>query len=120
MLEKYHKNIKKTDFYEIRLAIILLNCNTEDELLRLKAETKTKQKILFAMFFIISPSENIKKVSLVALFQTVIQYIFFYVGLANTSGVKGTIASGSNAFFAMLIASLIFKQEKLTFKKIIA
>ena len=27
--------------------------------------------------------ENIKKVSLVALFQTVIQYIFFYVGLSN-------------------------------------
>lgn len=53
-------------------------------------------------------------------FQTVIQYFFFYVGLANTTGVKGTIASGSNVFFAILIASLIFKQEKLTAKKIIA
>lgn len=53
-------------------------------------------------------------------FQTIIQYIFFYVGLANTTGVKGTIASGSNAFFAMLIASLIFKQEKLTLKKVFA
>ncbi len=64
--------------------------------------------------------ENLKKVIAVALFQTVIQYIFFYVGLSNTSGVKGTIASGSNAFFAMLIASLIFKQEKLTLKKVFA
>lgn len=59
-------------------------------------------------------------VALVGLFQTVVQYIFFYVGLANTSGVKGTIASGSSTFFAILVSSLIFRQEKLTVKKIIA
>ncbi len=39
--------IKKTDFWEIRLAIILQNSSTEEELLRLKTETKIKQKILF-------------------------------------------------------------------------
>jgi len=64
--------------------------------------------------------ENLGKVALVGLFQTVIQYLFFYIGLANTTGVKGTVISGSNSFFALLIASLIFRQEKLTFKKIIA
>ena len=64
--------------------------------------------------------ENLPKVLTVASFQTVIQYIFFYVGLTNTTGVKGTIASGSSAFFCVLIASLIFKQEKLTARKIIA
>lgn len=64
--------------------------------------------------------ENISKVLTVSAFQTVIQYIFFYVGLANTTGVKGAIASGSNAFFSILVASLIFRQERLTFKKIIA
>ena len=64
--------------------------------------------------------ENIGIVSIVALFQTVIQYFFFYVGLANTSGEKGTIISGSSSFFAILISSLIFRQEKLTVKKVIA
>ena len=64
--------------------------------------------------------ENLPRVLTVASFQTVIQYIFFYVGLTNTTGVKGTIASGSSAFFCVLIASLIFKQEKLTARKIIA
>ena len=64
--------------------------------------------------------ENLPRVLVIAAFQTVIQYIFFYVGLANTSGVKGTILSGSSAFFSVLIASLIFKQEKLTTKKIVA
>ena len=64
--------------------------------------------------------ENLPRVLTVASFQTVIQYIFFYVGLTNTTGVKGTIASVSSAFFCVLIASLIFKQEKLTARKIIA
>ena len=63
--------------------------------------------------------ENLGKVATIGAFQTVLQYLFFYIGLANTSGVKGTIISGSNAFFAILIASLIFKQEKLTGKKIL-
>ncbi len=63
---------------------------------------------------------NWARIGLVGCFQTVIQYIFFYIGLANTSGVKGTILSGTNAFFSLLIASLIFKQEKLTAKKLVA
>ncbi|MBE7035293.1 MAG: DMT family transporter [Ruminococcaceae bacterium] len=53
-------------------------------------------------------------------FQTVIQYIFFYIGLANTTGVKGTVGSASNTFFSILIACLIYRQEKLTVKKILA
>ena len=64
--------------------------------------------------------QNIGCVVKLSAFQTVIQYIFFYIGLANTTGVKGTIGSASNVFFAILIASLIFKQEKLTFKKLFA
>ena len=63
---------------------------------------------------------NLGKISIVAMFQTIIQYFFFYVGLANTSGAKGTIISGSSSFFAILVSSLIFKQEKLTVKKVVA
>ena len=64
--------------------------------------------------------ENLPRVLIIAAFQTVIQYIFFYVGLSNTSGVKSAILSGSSAFFSVLVASLVFRQEKLTTKKIIA
>ena len=70
--------------------------------------------------FLFPKKENLLKVANVAAFQTVIQYIFFYVGLANTTGVKGTIASGSSAFFSVLIAGCLFKLEKVTFKKIFA
>lgn len=64
--------------------------------------------------------ENLTKIGIVAAFQTVIQYFFFYIGLANTSGAKGTIISGSSSFFAIFFSSLLFKQEKLTAKKVIA
>lgn len=70
--------------------------------------------------FLFPKRQNWPKVLTVSGFQTIIQYIFFYIGLANTTGVKGTIASGSNAFFSLIVASLIFKQEKLTAKKLTA
>ena len=37
--------------------------------------------------------ENLGRVAIIAAFQTVIQYFFFYVGLANTSGAKRTSTS---------------------------
>lgn len=70
--------------------------------------------------FIYPKKENLKYIGAISIFQTILQYIFFYVGLANTSGVKGTILSGSSAFFSIIIASLIFKQEKINLKKILA
>lgn len=70
--------------------------------------------------FLYPKKENLKMVATVSLFQTVIQYFFFYIGLANTTGIKGTVLSASNAFFALIVACLIFRQEKLTFKKIFA
>ncbi len=70
--------------------------------------------------FLYPKVENYGKVAIVSAFQTILQYIFFYVGLANTSGVKGTILTGSSTFFAILVSSLIFRLEKLNTKKILA
>ena len=54
-----------------------------------------------------------------SLAQTMLQYFCFYVGLAHTSGVTGTILSGTSGFFSILLASLLFRYEKLTAPKII-
>lgn len=70
--------------------------------------------------FLYPKKENISRIAVVSAFQTVIQYVFFYIGLANTTGVKGTVASGTNVFFAILIAGYIFRLEKVTLKKILA
>ena len=60
-----------------------------------------------------------KSILIICLFQTVIQYLLFYIGMAHTSGVKASIVEASNVFLAILVANLIFHQEKLTFSKIL-
>lgn len=70
--------------------------------------------------FLYPKKENLGRVGIVSCFQTIIQYLFFYVGLEHTSGVKGTILSGSSTFFAILVSCLIFRMEKLNLKKIVA
>lgn len=51
--------------------------------------------------------------------QTVLQHLLNYIGIANTSGVKASIITGSNVFLTILVTTLIFKQEKLTTPKIL-
>ncbi len=58
-----------------------------------------------------------KEIIWLSLLQTILQYFFFYMGLAHTSGVKSSIIEAVNVFVAVLVASLLFKQEKLTVKK---
>lgn len=61
--------------------------------------------------------ENIKYVCLLSLFQTVLQYLFFYIGLAHTTGTKGSVINSTSVFFAVLISCLILRQERLNFQK---
>lgn len=66
------------------------------------------------------PSKSsMPKISLLALLQTVLQYLFFYVGLANTTGVRSSIIDSVSVFLSIFISCLIFKMEKLTPTKII-
>lgn len=50
--------------------------------------------------------------------QTVVQYLFFYIGVSNASGVKGSIINAASTFFAVLVACLVFRQERLTARKL--
>lgn len=67
--------------------------------------------------FLYPKKASFQMVAKLSLVQTVLQYIFFYVGLANTSGVKSSIIEGSNVFLVILAACLIAGYEKLTLKK---
>lgn len=49
--------------------------------------------------------------------QTTMQYIFFYIGLANTTGSKGAIVSGTNGLWAIIFAHFMLKTEKMTKQK---
>lgn len=54
-----------------------------------------------------------------ALIQTVVQYVFFFVGLSRAPGYKGSIVSPTSAFFALLFAVFLFRQEKLNARKLL-
>lgn len=101
------------------------------------ASTDTASQILFAGYrfilagiltiligslisrrFLHPTRKSIGKVAGLSMLQTVLQYLFFYIGLANCSGVKASIIEAVNVFVAILVAALLFHQEKLTVAKV--
>lgn len=53
---------------------------------------------------------------LLGILQTTIQYIFFYIGLANTTGAKSAIINSLTAFFQSFWLPC-FQDDRLTVKK---
>ena len=51
------------------------------------------------------------------LLQTTVQYVCFYIGLANTTGTKGSIINASNAFISIIAAHFLIKSERMTWTK---
>lgn len=51
------------------------------------------------------------------IFQTTLQYVFFYVGLAHTTGIKASILNSLGAFFSVLIAHWLHHNDALTPRK---
>ncbi len=63
--------------------------------------------------------KDIREVALLGFGQTTLQYIFFYLGLTYTTGVRGSIVNGTSTFFSIILAHFIYKNDKLNFNKII-
>lgn len=63
--------------------------------------------------------KSLPKVFSLSMFQTILQYLFFYIGLSNTSGVKASVIEAMNVFVALIVSCLIFRMEKITAAKII-
>lgn len=79
--------------------------------------------ILFACIskkkLIVPRKDEWGKILLLSLFQTIGQYVFFYIGLAHTTGVNSAVVDSLTTFFAIIIASLVMKMERLDFRKIL-
>ncbi len=54
---------------------------------------------------------------MLGLTQTAIQYAFFYVGPAFTTGVKGSIMNATGTFFSVLLAHFIYQNDRLSYNK---
>ena len=57
------------------------------------------------------------KICVLAMLQTVLQYYFFFMSLANTSGVRASIINASGNFLAILTAAYLFHLEAMTPRK---
>ncbi|MBA2964242.1 MULTISPECIES: DMT family transporter [Ramlibacter] len=49
--------------------------------------------------------------------QTALQYVFFYIGLSHTTGVKSSILNATGTFFSVLLAHFIYRHERITHRK---
>ena len=58
-------------------------------------------------------------IALLGIVQTTCQYIFFYLGLANTSGVTGSILYALATFFVVIFAHFMFPDDRMTLQKMI-
>ena len=60
-----------------------------------------------------------KELILLGIIQTTMQYIFFYIGLAYTTGVRGSIINGTGTYFSIILAHFIYKNDRIDFNKVI-
>ena len=79
--------------------------------------------IIFNLFaykkFIIPTKKEFTGITLLGLIQTSLQYILFYISLNHLTGVKGSILNASGNFFAVILAHIFLKNDKMTIKKMI-
>ncbi|HLR34137.1 MAG TPA: DMT family transporter [Tissierellales bacterium] len=64
--------------------------------------------------------ESIKPIILLGLLQTSLQYFFFYIGIANTTGIKSAIIQASGTFFVVIAAHFLYSDDKINKRKIIS
>ncbi len=62
---------------------------------------------------------TIGEVSLLGLVSTAGQYLFYYVGLAHSTGVKTSITTSSSTFFSAILAHWLYANDKLTGRRLV-
>lgn len=54
----------------------------------------------------------------ISFFQTICQYLFFYIGIGFISGTKSALFTSASTFAVVLISPMIFKFDKITVQKL--
>lgn len=56
---------------------------------------------------------------ILGLLQISLQYFFFYIGLAHTSGMKSAILSSASTFFVVVLAHFVYVNDRLNWRKLL-
>lgn len=54
---------------------------------------------------------------LLGLISTAAQYLFYYIGIAHSTGVKASIVTSTSTFFSVLIAHFLFNNDRLSWRR---
>lgn len=57
------------------------------------------------------------RIGKIALFQTFLQYVILYVAMSMSTGIQGSIISGTTSFFQIAIAHFMYKNDRFTIRK---
>jgi drug/metabolite transporter (DMT)-like permease len=55
----------------------------------------------------------------IGLFQTLLQYVFFYYGLSGSTGMQGSIIAGTTSFFQIVIAHYMYANDRINSRKLL-
>ncbi|PJI09289.1 MULTISPECIES: DMT family transporter [Clostridium] len=75
--------------------------------------------IMFHKDMKIFNKRNVIQIIILGITQTSLQYVFFYIGLGNTTGTKGSIMNSTGTFFSIILAHFIYKNDRLNLNKVI-
>jgi len=114
-------------FPVLKLSYMQFGINTEDIMGKIMLAgirfSSAGLVILLFSVFVMKESIKIDKISFLKLLslgvvQTSLQYFFFYVGLANTTGIKASLLTTCGTFFTVIFSHFIYKNDKLNYFKI--
>lgn len=54
--------------------------------------------------------KNAAQITIIGLIYTALQYVFFYIGLSNTTGANGSIVNSSTTFMALAAGYFVYKE----------
>jgi len=69
--------------------------------------------------FIVPKLKQLPDIIVLGVIGITLQYIFFYFGLSNSTGVKSSIINSLSTFLTVVFAHFIFKNDKITIRKAI-
>ena len=82
--------------------------------------------VVMALNRVLNPGDGIRWhksygrwILLLTFFGTVIQYFFFYIGVGNTTGIKGSIFATAGTFMVVIFAPLFFKRDRMNGWKVL-
>lgn len=68
---------------------------------------------------VVGTRRDLGRVALLGLISTTVQYIFYYIGIAHSTGVKVSITTSTSTFFSVILAHFIYTNDRLSTRRIV-